>query len=410
MHQLLGQPKPISESTPVSAGVSCLAALPSEVRDLVPDPYRQLDIDDVEIFYGQCMNPVDNVFDMKKFERLCDERVAQLGLEARQGREANTKSKMKQQDVVKRIDQSHYWVILSKSSRPSKNPIDPPPPFSDRLTRLKPNKLIRVHRTKAHWEPRNRGVWKDTVRVIRSNNRRKKIPEDQDSINMLKQSEPDEFLSRFESINRIAYKDAYESFQKRKKKSQKVAAKSLKMTLTSSSVKVMSNGEATPGSSAERKRRKRRSEDENVDVSILDRSPYTPVPKDFARTKDGQSALACLKQLQDAGLIGSIDWAYTLPSKSVYASFNPQEHEHILLTVSKSENRELNALGDDFLEYEQDREINRVSKKDLKQHLATFAISEIAGPKVRWSELTFKELKEAIASLANGNVRSETKK
>ena len=57
--------------SPLPAGMSCLAALPTQVEYLVPEPYRQLATDDiVEGIYADCMESDSNVFNMDLFRRL----------------------------------------------------------------------------------------------------------------------------------------------------------------------------------------------------------------------------------------------------------------------------------------------------------------------------------------------------
>jgi hypothetical protein len=58
--------------TPLSAGLSCLAALPSQVDYLVPHPFRDLSEDGtIEDINGRCIDSMHNIFDMKLFLRIC---------------------------------------------------------------------------------------------------------------------------------------------------------------------------------------------------------------------------------------------------------------------------------------------------------------------------------------------------
>jgi len=67
---------------PLNAGLSCLAALPSQVQHLVPEPYRWLSADgSVEDIYASCMDVDANVFDLELFRSLCMERIEVLRLE-----------------------------------------------------------------------------------------------------------------------------------------------------------------------------------------------------------------------------------------------------------------------------------------------------------------------------------------
>lgn len=408
MQQLIGYPSSIEKCAPISAGVSCLAALPSEVRDLVPEPYCQLDTETVEQLYGQCMDPEDNVFDMKKFEHLCNEKVTDLGYSTgdtawKERRKNHSPSK----SLIDKINESHYWVILSKGVEPLSKPIKPPPPFSERLSELRPNNFIRVRQGRAFWEPRQRRGWSDRKNQSQQGQHQKSNSKNQDTEELLDQSKPDNFLSRFGSLDAIRYKDAYLRFQRKKKGAKKLTVGKSTEISVNTSLQVASNGKTEPAPGSEQKKKKIRKKDQ---FDVLDRlASYrlTPVPKERATTKDGQTAVACLKQLQDAGLIGVVDWTTTMPSESSYASFDPQAHEHVCLTIKKAKDREMNVLKDDILVYSQDRNVNYMSRQALKQHLATFAICDIVGPKVRWSELTYQELKSALTFK---NVGSETTK
>ncbi|CAB9505954.1 5'-3' exoribonuclease 2 [Seminavis robusta] len=360
-----------SDGYPVSAGVSCLAALPSQVRDLVPEPYRQLDDETVEKFYSNCMDPVDNVFDLKGFERLCDEAVEEMGLDAGK-RRLSRQGLSSEEDLM---DMSHYWLVLSKARVPLSNPIDPPPPFSERLSELRPNNRIRVNRLQAVWKPRRRAVWEEGEA-----NSQKELssrdPWEQAGLNL---AEPDEFLGQFISLEHVLdYKRAYQRQMKTKK--------------NKSVIKETANGSLESATTTKKKKRK--------PVGVTERMltyEYKPPPKKYATTTEGQSALACLKQLSDAGLVGAIEWKITMPSPSEYASFNPEEHELVTLTVQKASDPELNILND-VLIYEQDRDINHVSRQALKQHLSTFAICDIVGPEIKWTTMTFKDLRLHIAA------------
>lgn len=410
MQELIGYEINVQDTFPISAGVSCLAALPSEVRELVPEPYRQLDREIVEQFYGDCMDPEDNVFDMKKFEQLCDEEVEKLSVASVDVEPQRQPSRSKEIKIStsRQLDDSHYWIVLSKSTKPLSHPIDPPPPFSERLSELRPNNRIRVNRINAFWEPRRRTAWNNnndlTSQEKPRKGRRDKASQTQfhpatteNSSKYVKQANHDTFLSRFNSIEEIAYKEAYHAFQERRKKKAKHQIKTIAMEikLTSTTVEAVSKGNVMEVDAKKKKRK---------ELNVLDQlasHQLAPMPKECATTKDGQTAMSILKQFQDSGLIGEVEWTNTKPSKSMYASFNPQGHEHVSLTIKKGKDPHLNVLDDEMLTYEQDREVNHIPRQAIKQHLATFAICDIAGPKIRWSELTYNDLKEKIASEKN---------
>jgi hypothetical protein len=374
LRQLMDDVTSPSDAYPISAGVSCLAALPSQVRDLVPEPYRQLDMDLVEQYYGDCMDPTDNVFDVKRFERLCDQAVAELGY----------RQNKPQASLQEAMDLNHYWFVVSKGRTPLTKPIDPPPPFSDRLSELRPDRHIRVKRLKAVWQPRQRTVWQENARFPQDKTERDSWEEER-----LNLAQPDRFLARFNSLEEVGYKQAYQKEMKPSRKKATVPPPQLQD-------EVVSSWNAMAVTNLEKPKKKRKP------IGVTERMltyEYKPPPKQYATTTDGHSALACLKQLCDLGLIGELEWDSIRPSPSEYASFNPEEHELLSLTVCRGL-LDQNTL-DHTLKYEQDRDINHVSRQALKQHLGTFALCEIVGPGKRWTTMTFKTLRLYVAAKRN---------
>ena len=118
-------------------------------------------------------------------------------------------------------------------------------------------------------------------------------------------------------------------------------------------------------------------------------------PDDPVVNKEGDTALTCLKQLKDVGLIGETRFTLTTPSNSRYASFDPKNYEHIQLVIQKSEDDGVGVLRQD-LEYGQDRDVNKQSRVALKQHLGSLALCDITGPQRRWTEMTFSDLRNFL--------------
>merc|ERR1712226_1574229 len=66
---------------PLNAGLVCLAASPSQVYFLVPEPYRCLSVNDtVKEIYESCVDYKSNVFNLDLFQRLCNDRINALNL------------------------------------------------------------------------------------------------------------------------------------------------------------------------------------------------------------------------------------------------------------------------------------------------------------------------------------------
>jgi len=141
----------------VSAGVACLAALPSQIQELIPEPYRKLSNTTVEDIYASCMDPHDNVFNMKEFERRINDEVRMLGFNIKSSQESVVPIDV---DRGRRILCSdHAWTVLSRSNVPLEHPFAPPVPFSDHFSVLKSNTRIRVGRSIAATRPRERNIW-----------------------------------------------------------------------------------------------------------------------------------------------------------------------------------------------------------------------------------------------------------
>ena len=151
----------------ISSSVSCLAALPSQIQELIPEPYRKLSNTTVEDIYASCMDPHDNVFNMKEFERLINDEVKKMGFNVQPFGDFKTgMPEVKTDDSAptagrgrRILCSDHAWTVLSKSSVPLNHPFEPPTPMSNRFTELRPNNRIRVGRSIAATGPRERTVW-----------------------------------------------------------------------------------------------------------------------------------------------------------------------------------------------------------------------------------------------------------
>ena len=203
-------------SPPVSAGVSCLAALPSPVKSLVPEPYRSIPDEVVEAFYGTCMDPEDNVFDMKRFEKLCKEEVRSLqsAIDARSNeRNDDSGAKQPSHDGRRILMGDHYWTVVSKVPKPLPHPFDPPEPFSERLSKLRPNNRIRVSRLIALAEPRPRSAWKDKSSPPRDEPEHLGAFVDHEALEII-HSDPGPFLTSLATVDQVDYRVAYQKSQK----------------------------------------------------------------------------------------------------------------------------------------------------------------------------------------------------
>jgi hypothetical protein len=401
-------------SAPISAGLSCLAALPSKVKELVPEPYCWLSDETVEGIYGSCMDPDDNVFDMKKFERLCEEQVDLLDSIGVNGDGQNKDGMTHHERRIMLGD--HYWTVISKVKAPLTHPFDPPAPFSDRLSKLRPNNRIRVSRCMATKEPLPRTVWTDeesasaskktdeeSASASKKSSKPKKKKQgfvDKETRDLSRHSDPGAYIANHDSIEQVPYKKAYAKQQELKSKKKGMAKTTEQQEVKGPKrgmVKITAKVSQVVSPRKEPKKQEKKTTPVKVDIATrmkefkLDYPPKEPV-----RTLDGVSPMACLKQLEDIGIIGMINWDTTIPSTSAYAAFDPKNHEYLRLFVRKRTDPENAALYED-LTYEQDRDINTTPKQAIKHHLASLALCDITGPRIKWSELAFKDLTEYLS-------------
>jgi hypothetical protein len=373
----------------VSAGLSCLAALPSEVKHLIPEPYRWLPDVTVESFYEQCMDPIDNCFDLKRFERLCEDEIAEI----QKQREANGTLPVQQDDDDADQEHTHHgrriligdhsWTVVGRTSEPLTHAFDPPPPPSDLFSKLYPNDWIRVSRMIAMDAPRPRSVWGD--RPSSSSHKPRHYKQKSEEIT---HSDLGNLLQGKKSILDIDYKIGYKNerdmmMRKKKPKTPKFSLKvEVKVNGNDPEVKVNGNDPVVVVNMSSRMKK--------FNITMPLKNP--PV------NLDGLTAMECLSQLSDIGLIGAVKCALTTPSKSDYASINPTNYEHLKLTVQRGKPASP-LLGKD-LTYDQDRDKNSQSRQALKQHLASLALRDITGPENIWSEVTIADIRKKLEGKA----------
>ena len=386
-------------SPSVSAGLSCLAALPSSVKHLVPEPYNELDDDFVEKAYAECMNRETNVFDLPKFEEICETQLAKIKNQKPRSAETTNEKKTETQDGRRILMGNHYWTVISRVPKPLARPFAPPEPFSERLSKLRPNKFIRMTHLAANENP----IPRDEI------GRRLNVEESPDAESFpVVHSQVGPFLEGFEKVEHIPFKLAYQ-----KEKERKGRRKNINKVEDSDTPKFEKKGiaEKQKGVDGARMKGKGKRNDKKVPPTIIEppsktkeigknnvniaermkRFKVIPPPTNPPATKDQVTAMACLKQLQDTGLLGHITWNHVHPSKTSFASFNPVGHECVSLDIAASTHG-----FKDHIFIEQDRDTTLVSRQILKQHLADLALRRIFGHDTAWESFSFKELREKL--------------
>lgn len=380
-------------SSPVNNGVSCLAALPSQLYELIPEPYKWLaENNAVEDIYATCMDPEDNVFDMKRFESLCEERIQTMKKEQRAAggsAEPQDHDRNKQSPRGRRIIiGDHYWTVISRTKNPLTHPFEPPAPFSDRLSNLKSNRRLKVSRVLATSDSMPRSAW--SVGKVH-----KKKAHHQTALASQNRSTGGRFsdMGRLlkpvlgdATIEGVGYRQAYQSVKEVKKSRRK------KVMIDLTLPKV---GTRRKGGRKNEKRKKSRHRIAFDSRARMEKFKVVPTPKDPARNIEGSTALQLLQQLNDAQMIGSIQWNHTMPSNSDYASINPDDHESVQLVIQQGVKPTKSVLHEG-LTYEQDRDVKLVSRQAVKQHLASFALCDLLGPQKRWSDMNITDIRNYL--------------
>mmetsp|Transcript_9399 Transcript_9399/g.11882 ORF Transcript_9399/g.11882 Transcript_9399/m.11882 type:complete len:1032 (-) Transcript_9399:343-3438(-) len=182
---------------PLSDHLSCLAALPTEVRYLLPDNYRHLaESGIVEKIYASCMNNETNVFDLELFRRSCMERVednhnhnkAQTYNNNKKGREVRTGNS--------------FWTVLRRTNQPLTHPFDPPEGFCDRLASLRKDNKIKVF----HFHATDRPRW-----LSSETKHRKTVINTKNPIDLSKFSDMGGLISHAGNLENVKYISAYKS-------------------------------------------------------------------------------------------------------------------------------------------------------------------------------------------------------
>lgn len=344
---------------PLNAGMSCLAALPSQVSHLIPQPYRSLSVDSsIDDIYGACMSPEANVFDLQSFRERVEERIDNPTWNY----ESKYIQRTKQKGRRIRVGGS-FWTCLRRSRTPLVHQFQPPIPFSERLSQLRPNPNIHVSHIVTSQKPR----WlrdNDTSEKSNKQDEHKHI----DMGKLLVTA-----LGDNQNLVDVGFKTAYQALESSRTTQNKKAT--LLKDLPTLSL------------SAEYKRMKK------FDLKIP--------PEGIPCNKDNQSAVQCLQQLVGGPLVKSIDWEYKYPSHSKYAEINPNQYEYVGLKIKLNDSSIPLYIG-------QDRNVSVLSRKIIKHVLADQAMSSIFKGSVQWQLMTTKELKSFLSpkTLTVSSVRS----
>jgi hypothetical protein len=369
--------------TPLSAGLSCLAALPSQVANLVPEPYRQLSTDGtVEDIFGSCMDPDNNVFNMQRFKDLCTDAVGGKTVKPVRRRGPQRKSNLR-----KVMTGDTFWTVIRRVQTPLVHPFEPPPPFSGRLSYLRPNSRIKATHIMASDRPR----WlREEIPGRNGKNQSKKTGESEPSKEG-KHSDMGKLLVNAlgddTTLENVGYKMVYQS------KEVVIEAEKRKKTNV-----IAATGEKTP---LDKKNSSSRSfERELMQYEMKRMKEYGLKPPEISRNSaDGFNALQCLQQLYDADLICELLWEYNMPSKTKYASEYPDFYEEVKVSIS--------ILDDEPFRISQDRNSKLFSRKLVKHTLASIIMDQLFRDKDEWHKKNVKEMKYILTPTPKANIVNE---
>lgn len=358
---------------PVKNGVSCLAALPSQLRDLILKPYSDIPSELVEQFYGECVSPIDNAFDMSKFSELCENEIVEK-------KYARRKKPKKDPDGLKRVGLGNdFWTVVYRVNKPVNPPFEPPNPVIKKFTPLFVNRRVKAARFSASTRPRERRIWKPGLEV------RHEIQHS--DISDLLGSSSDGGRSIFD----VDYWTPYAKHWKKSKKPDPWMP-----SPNGSNTNGVGNSIASPAESknAKRKKKKRLSQQE-VAERIRDFNMEMDLSMHPQQSIDGTAPLSYLMELERADMI-DFEWKTMIPSPSEFASIRPDEFESIQLFVRRGD-APLNSTFDGELMFQRDREVTRGSKQDARQYLASLALTRLLCHKnVNWYDCRFSELKNLL--------------
>lgn len=193
--------KPFSPA--LSAGATCLAALPSLVKnELVPEPYRSIPNDVADQLFSACFDPIDSKFDANRFQTLCNEQISALPVTSESGLLSNPNDSNHRKGR-RILMNDHSWTVISKEDDELAHPFEPPTPFSERLASLRPNNRMKVRHFPQLEMPRPRLCWDDVVvpsvkkGLIRKENR------------AINHSDVPPFMRDFDSVQHVKYLKSY---------------------------------------------------------------------------------------------------------------------------------------------------------------------------------------------------------
>jgi hypothetical protein len=375
----------------VAAGVACLAALPTSVKNLVPEPYRQIDSGTVEETYAKCMDSNDNFFRLEQFNRFVGEELEKIERHKHSKPEDTSDEFSKSHPVGRRIiPGDHYWSVLRRVEKPLDHPFHPPPPPTEKFSPLSRNACIRATRIISMDIPRPRPGWNASYFEESAQSKERASGFFQDAWLSKHNVEVDhlDFGSLLDqgqgSLQDIPFKIAFRNAPITKDQ-QKDGFKVLESASLDTSAILFSP---------------------SMSPVATKKSSDSPLPRGRTisyRNLDGQSATTILNQLYDVGLVEDFVFDETVESQSSYA--RPTKKMKILVFGGTLQQKRIRfsriPLADE-------------REQATKEHLASLALNKmirivakrknpdqdvdtVSSTRVQWHDIGFGELKRLLA-------------
>eukprot|EP00551_Chaetoceros_affinis_P013460 CAMPEP_0203685486 /NCGR_PEP_ID=MMETSP0090-20130426/48567_1 /ASSEMBLY_ACC=CAM_ASM_001088 /TAXON_ID=426623 /ORGANISM="Chaetoceros affinis, Strain CCMP159" /LENGTH=652 /DNA_ID=CAMNT_0050554679 /DNA_START=1111 /DNA_END=3069 /DNA_ORIENTATION=- len=342
-----------SFTEPLSDGLSCLAALPTEVQHLLPKPYRKLAEDGiVEDIYASCMDKETNVFDIESFKQKCMERIVSVEGKPHQINFEEEFSVSDKKGGRKIRTGKAFWTVLRRVNQPLTHPFDPPKSFSDRLSQLRNDNKIKAY----HMHSADRPRWLSNKQTSECESKEEKA----------KFTDMGAVITDSESLEAVEFMKAYQGGSKDKKSKSQLKPRNFIASMSSI-------GDTD-------------SEEYMNEMSRMRKHQIDPPPSEPERNIEGTNAVQCIQDLSNVGALVKVKWSRKAPSDSTYASIDPELYEEVRLEIKGQH------FG--FILY-QDRNRNLFSRKIMKHHLASIALRKIF-PTNDWVNMSASDMKNCL--------------
>ncbi len=334
---------------PLSDGLSCLAALPIEVKHLIQSPYYSLTENGlIEEIYASCMDKDTNVFDLDLFRQKCLDILGKT--EISNPNVDEKKSKVDERRGRKIRTGKKFWTVLRRVNEPLSHPFEPPTGFTDRLSPLRNDSKIKAYHMHST----------DLPRWIMNLGDKKRFSDNEKEES--KFTDMGTIISNTKTLENVEYVKVYQSIQKNGDKRKR------KARFQHTEISSMSDINTF---------------ELNNEMSRTEKFGDTPIQPHPDLNIEGLTALQCLLELSVAGCL-TVKWGRTAPSQSTYASVYPELYEEVKLEVKSQIISKV---------FAQDRNRNLFSRKLMKHHLASIALRHIFLGN-DWKELTINEMKD----------------